>query len=471
MTLILIFPYRKCGMEVGGGILADDMGLGKTLTVLSLILSNFHDCKPLARPVFGYKREPSRAVMKYMPRSIAEEYKNDKRPRKDLYGKVKGSKRKYENGFGQNNGHHINEALVRENEFETMELDPEAEKDEFDDLCNANTSLTGKLGLNNSLDGLFGNKRRKFFDDLSDDEDYQNMTEAERNEKMAPQLNLDGNITDDLNDSSDDEIVSSTTNNKKKRAILEDSDGEEDVKPVISRAPSALSGLSDDLPELETSFHGDDDDQEIKEDTEVTGLHGMEKDLTEEQRKNLIKPKDNPPSLKARKNLRRATLIVTPASLISHWLEQIERHVDKSVDLSIFVHHGQSKAMISTELEEHDIIFTTYGTMQTELDKMGPLLKAKWLRVVLDEGHFIKNHLSKTARAADFLVTKRKWVISGTPIQNNLHELWCLLKWLQEDKYGCLPKHFFKRDIETPVKNGSMKGIIRLQTLIGNVQL
>ena len=191
----------------------------------------------------------------------------------------------------------------------------------------------------------------------------------------------------------------------------DDPDGEEDVKPVISRAPSALSGLSDDLPELETSFHGDDDDQEIKEDTEVTGLHGMEKDLTEEQRKNLIKPKDNPPSLKARKNLRRATLIVTPASLISHWLEQIERHVDKSVDLSIFVHHGQSKAMISTELEEHDIVFTTYGTMQTELDKMGPLLKAKWLRVVLDEGHFIKNHLSKTARAADMLVTKRKWVI------------------------------------------------------------
>ena len=462
---------KRCGMEVGGGILADDMGLGKTLTVLSLILSNFHESRPLARPVFGFQREPSRGVMKYMPRGIAEEYKNEKRPRKDLNGKIKGSKRKY------SNGNRINEALVRENDFETMELDPEAEKDEFDDLCNANTSLTGKLGLSNSggLDGLFGTKRRKFFDELSDDEDYQNMTEAERNEKMAPQLNLDGNITDDLNDSSDDEIVSSTTNKKSRRAILEDSD-EEDVKPVISRAPSALSGLSDDLPDLETSFHGDDDQEINNEDTEVKGTHGMEDQLTEEQRKNLIQPRDNPPSLKARQKLRRSTLIVTPASLISHWLEQIERHVERSVDLSIFVHHGQNKAMISTELEEHDIVFTTYGTMQTELDKMGPgkmgpLLKAKWLRVVLDEGHLIKNHLSKTARAAEVLDTKRKWIISGTPIQNNLHELWCLLKWLQEDKYGVLPKYHFKNEIEHPVKHGSMRGIIRLQTLIESVCL
>ena len=133
--------------------------------------------------------------------------------------------------------------------------------------------------------------------------------------------------------------------------------------------------------------------------------------------------------------------IVTPASLIGHWLAQIEQHVDKSVDLKIFVHHGTCKALLSTELEDQDIVFTTYGTLQSELDKFGPLLKAKWLRVCLDEGHFIKNNLSKTAKAADKLDTKRKWVISGTPIQNNLNELWSLLKWLGELHYGVQPKY------------------------------
>ena len=43
---------------------------------------------------------------------------------------------------------------------------------------------------------------------------------------------------------------------------------------------------------------------------------------------------------------RRATLIITPASLISHWLAQIEEHVDKGVDLNIMVHHGTSKRFV-----------------------------------------------------------------------------------------------------------------------------
>jgi len=54
---------------------------------------------------------------------------------------------------------------------------------------------------------------------------------------------------------------------------------------------------------------------------------------------------------------------------------------------------------------------TTYGTLQAELKEdyqdCGPLIKAKWLRVCLDEGHNIKNHLAKTAKAASKLDTER----------------------------------------------------------------
>ena len=59
------------------------------------------------------------------------------------------------------------------------------------------------------------------------------------------------------------------------------------------------------------------------------------------------------------------------------------------MNLDIFVHHGQSKSLIALELQDKDIVFTTYGTLMSEFkeDMHGPLLRAKWLRVVLDEGH------------------------------------------------------------------------------------
>jgi SNF2 family DNA or RNA helicase len=73
-----------------------------------------------------------------------------------------------------------------------------------------------------------------------------------------------------------------------------------------------------------------------------------EAQLTDEQLKNLIIPPKAPAKANGR---RKATLIVTPASLISHWLGQIEQHIDKRVDLSIFVHHGTSKAMLGSDLQ------------------------------------------------------------------------------------------------------------------------
>ena len=135
-------------------------------------------------------------------------------------------------------------------------------------------------------------------------------------------------------------------------------------------------------------------------------------DLTEDQRKKLIIPPREPAKLQ---NRRRATLVVTPASLLGHWLTQIHQHVDDSVNLKVAVHYGQCKALLGTELEDNDIVLTTYGTVGAEYRSYdsGPLLRAKWLRVVLDEGHFIKNHNSQTAKACYELNTRRKWIVSG----------------------------------------------------------
>lgn len=91
---------------------------------------------------------------------------------------------------------------------------------------------------------------------------------------------------------------------------------------------------------------------------------------------------------------RRPTLIVCPTSLISHWCAEIDKHVESNINIKVHVHYGASKAQIGAELNACDIVITTYGTLAAEhdTDGIGPLMKAKWLRVVLDEGHYIKNH-------------------------------------------------------------------------------
>ena len=135
------------------------------------------------------------------------------------------------------------------------------------------------------------------------------------------------------------------------------------------------------------------------------------------------------------------------------------------------VHHGNSKAFYAGDLESHDIVITTYGTLAAEFtygERSGsPLLKAKWLRVVLDEGHMVKNHLSKSHKAALELDTLRKWVITGTPIQNNLMELWSLTNFLDFGMYaGKQQMRVFKQHIVRPCKHGDPRGFERLQVLL-----
>ena len=97
-------------------------------------------------------------------------------------------------------------------------------------------------------------------------------------------------------------------------------------------------------------------------------------------------------------------------------------------------------------------------------------MRARWLRVVLDEGHYIKNHNTCTAKAAILLKTDRKWVISGTPIQNNLIELWSLVKWLEFELYSD-SLAYFKNQIVQPCKNREEAGFERLQTLMDTICL
>lgn len=113
-----------------------------------------------------------------------------------------------------------------------------------------------------------------------------------------------------------------------------------------------------------------------------------------------------------------STLIVAPVSVMSNWAQQIRRHVKAGQLPTIIVYHGSEKKSAS-ELIKYDVVITSYGRLAKELDLSQKVLtspKIEWRRVVLDEGHTIRNAKTKAALAACQVKAKSRWVLTGTPM-------------------------------------------------------
>jgi len=83
---------------------------------------------------------------------------------------------------------------------------------------------------------------------------------------------------------------------------------------------------------------------------------------------------------------------------------------------------------------------------------------------VLDEGHTIKNSRTQQAQAATALRADRRWILSGTPVQNNLDDLHGQLAFLKLEPLN--DKYYFTRTIARPIKDGDLRGFYKLQVLM-----
>ncbi|KAH6996387.1 SNF2 family N-terminal domain-containing protein [Ilyonectria sp. MPI-CAGE-AT-0026] len=128
-----------------------------------------------------------------------------------------------------------------------------------------------------------------------------------------------------------------------------------------------------------------------------------------------------------------STLIVAPVSVMSNWEQQIQRHVQADQLPSVFIYHGDKRAT-TKELMKYDVVITSYGKLSREReDGVSKVLLSpsiEWRRVVLDEGHTIRNARTKAALAACDLKAKSRWVLTGTPIINSVKDLHSLVKFL-----------------------------------------
>ncbi|XP_065700207.1 helicase-like transcription factor isoform X2 [Patagioenas fasciata] len=167
----------------------------------------------------------------------------------------------------------------------------------------------------------------------------------------------------------------------------------------------------------------------------------------------------------------RATLIVCPLSVLSNWIDQFDQHIHRDFHVNVYVYYGSDRNKDPSVLAEQDVVLTTYNILATDYGVRGgsPLHRVRWLRIVLDEGHTIRNPSAQQTKAALCLEGHRRWVLTGTPIQNSVKDLWSLISFLKLKPFS--DQEWWRRTIERPLVLGAPGALGRLQCLIRSITL
>lgn len=176
----------------------------------------------------------------------------------------------------------------------------------------------------------------------------------------------------------------------------------------------------------------------------------------------------------------RPSLIVAPLSVMSNWSAQAEKHVHPDHLPKILIYHGATRANLKVaDFAKYDIVITTYQTMTLEHFPYGAakpikipaakgLFSTSWRRIVLDEGHQIRNPKAKMAQAACALQADARWVLTGTPIVNNLKDLYSHVKFLRLSG-GLEQFDIFNGTLIRSLKNGDPNATVLLRALMSTI--
>ncbi|MFI6688050.1 DEAD/DEAH box helicase [Streptomyces sp. NPDC050485] len=152
------------------------------------------------------------------------------------------------------------------------------------------------------------------------------------------------------------------------------------------------------------------------------------------------------------------TLVVCPASLLGNWEREIGRFAPAT---GVRRFHGPGRTL--NGLGDDSFVLTTYGTARLDTEQ---LAAEQWSLAVLDEAQHVKNSASSTARALRKIPSLGRVALTGTPVENDLSELWSVLDWATPGLLGPL-KGFrtrFAKPIEThrdPAATAQLATLIR----------
>ncbi|MFF8012180.1 SNF2-related protein [Streptomyces sp. NPDC007929] len=124
------------------------------------------------------------------------------------------------------------------------------------------------------------------------------------------------------------------------------------------------------------------------------------------------------------------TLVVCPTSLMGNWQREIERFAPGT---PVRRFHGARRGL--EELADGEFVLTTYGTMRLDAPRLADV---SWGMLVADEAQHVKNPYSSTARELRSIGARARVALTGTPVENNLSELWAILDWTTPGLLGRL---------------------------------
>jgi superfamily II DNA or RNA helicase len=166
--------------------------------------------------------------------------------------------------------------------------------------------------------------------------------------------------------------------------------------------------------------------------------------------------------LSVKKRQKTTSLLIVPASLMANWRHEIDRHCP---ELAYYIAHPGStpaspQVALSTEaLAQYDLVITTYTMVQ----RYDVLQTFHWDYVILDEAQAIKNPGTHQTRAVKKLQAANRIILTGTPVENRVSDLWSLFDFLNPGLLGNLKefKTFAKHLHDDPAGYGRLRQVIR----------
>ena len=151
-------------------------------------------------------------------------------------------------------------------------------------------------------------------------------------------------------------------------------------------------------------------------------------------------------------------LIVCPTSLVMNWMAEARKFVPTMKVLAI---SGPDRAAAFGQIDAADLVVTSYALLQRDFDDV--YQNREFSVVVLDEAQRIKNRQTKNARAVKMLRARRRLVLTGTPVENSVADVWSIFDFLMPGYLG--EYESFRLGCEQPVLDGGSEAAIALERL------
>ncbi|MFJ2722495.1 DEAD/DEAH box helicase [Streptomyces sp. NPDC087437] len=140
------------------------------------------------------------------------------------------------------------------------------------------------------------------------------------------------------------------------------------------------------------------------------------------------------------------TLVVCPATLLGNWQREAARFAPA---VPVRRYHGGERTL--DRLAGNELVLVTYGVLRRDRERLAAV---KWSLVAADEAQHVKNPYATTARELRALPARARVALTGTPVENNLSELWALLDWTTPGLLG--PLAAFRDRFAKPIERGAL---------------